>query len=294
MKDFEIKDNRFNNEQFEEAAQLILILENPRHFRTAMGLEQNFEIIYAYSVGLAHYGDPRISKSILFKFRSDENHNKKLNYTGTEKENISKFFGYFKQNVLAEMNKYHSENQRLREMCITTVEEVVNREDHAELINGVLVVTEMQSLSHNRAVTDISSALMQFIASNNDEDEVFINNVGLYCNELYDGRNNFFLPDVMTVSDKSGIKEDGVHTAPKFVVEVTSNTSIKQDYVFKMDIYLNIGVQEYWVVDLQRKMVVRYLQENEGMPEMDWYTSVSAIPVQSYPGLEINLTRAFE
>ena len=84
-----MKKNYLNNEQFEEAAQLILILENPRHFRTAMGMEHNFEIIYAYSVGLAHYGDPRISKSILYKYRYDENRNKKLNYTGTEKENIS-------------------------------------------------------------------------------------------------------------------------------------------------------------------------------------------------------------
>jgi len=286
--------NYLNNEQFEEAAQLILILENPRHFRTAMGMEHNFEIIYAYSVGLAHYGDPRIPKSILYKYRYDENRNKKLNYTGTEKENISKFFGHFKKNVLVEMNKYHSENQRLREMCITTVADVVNREDHAELINGHLVVTDIQSTSHNMAVMDISSALMQFIEDTNGEDKVFINNVGLYCNELCDNKKNFFLPDVMTVRDKSGIKEDGVHTAPIFVAEVTSNTSIKQDYVFKMDVYLNIGVQEYWVVDLQRKMVVRYLPENEGMPEMNWYTSASVIPVQSYPGLEIDLSRIFE
>ena len=175
-------------------------------------------------------------------------------------------------------------------MSLTTIEDVINRDDHAELINGVLVVNGMQSVSHCRTVRDIESALEKFIEDNNGEDEVFTNSVGLYCNELCDKKNNFFLPDVMTVSDKSGLKEDGVHTAPKFIVEVTSETSIKQDYVFKMVVYLNIGVQEYWVVDLQKKLVVRYLPENEGMPEMDWYESTSAIPVQCYPGLEIDLS----
>ena len=179
-------------------------------------------------------------------------------------------------------------------MCVITVNDVANREEHAELIDGVLVVTDVQSTSHNSVVMDIASALKQFIENNNYVDKVFINNVGLYCNELCDYKDNFFLPDVMTVRDKSGIKDDGVHKSPIFVAEVTSDASIKQDYINKMMIYLQIGVQEYWVVDLRRKMVVRYLLENEGIPEMYWYTSTSSIPVQSYPGLEIDLSHIFE
>ena len=38
-----------------------------------------------------------------------------------------------------------------------------------------------------------------------------------------------------------------------------------------MYVYVDIGVQEYWVVDLQRKRIVRYLLEDPFYPE-EFYT----------------------
>ncbi len=105
------------NQKFEEAAQMILTLENHRLFRAAMGCEQDFEIIYAYAVGLARYADPRISKAILYKVSLDKQRREIRNYTGIEEENLAKFFEHFKRVVLEEMDKYHSQNERLRESC---------------------------------------------------------------------------------------------------------------------------------------------------------------------------------
>ena len=90
----------------------------------------------------------------------------------------------------------------------------------------------------------------------------------------------------MVVCDKSGIKADGVHTVPRFVAEVTSISTRKQDYTEKMAVYGEIGVQEYWVLDLQRKSIFRFLYA----PEINWYTSSSAILVNIFPDLEIDLS----
>ncbi len=60
----------------------------------------------------------------------------------------------------------------------------------------------------------------------------------------------------MTVCNSNGIKDDGVHTSPLFVAEVTSEYTKKNGYVRKMATYNDIGVKEYWVVDIQRKVVV--------------------------------------
>ena len=54
-------------------------------------------------------------------------------------------------------------------------------------------------------------------------------------------------------------------------------------------IYSQIGVQEYWIVDLQRKIVTRHLKDNDFIPEMPQSLDFS-IPVHSYPGLEIDLS----
>ena len=175
-----------------------------------------------------------------------------------------------------------------------TVKEVSQMENHAELIDGQLVIIDKTTVTHQRAVRKIVRALEQYIENNNGNCEVFAENIALYCNELCDSIDNFFLPDVMSVCDKSGVKDDGVHIAPKFVAEVTSISTRRQDYVEKMTIYAKIGVQEYWVVDLQKERVVRYLKDNDFIPEMVSYPLSSSIPVHSYNGLEINLSDIFE
>jgi len=41
-------------------------------------------------------------------------------------------------------------------------------------------------------------------------------------------------------------------------------------------------------------LVVRHLLDNDYMPELFCYPSISAIPVYTYPGLEIDLSRFFK
>lgn len=175
-----------------------------------------------------------------------------------------------------------------------SVNDVAKRDDHAELIKGVLVVTDKTSIAHNNAVLEIATALRQYIASNNGKCRVFAENVALYCSELCNDAENLFLPDIMTVCDETGIKDDGVHTAPVFVVEVTSESTKKNDYGRKMLTYSDIGVEEYWVVDLQRKVIVRYLSESEFAPEVIAYPFTKKISVHTYPSLEIDMAQIFE
>ena len=99
-------------------------------------------------------------------------------------------------------------------------------------------------------------------------------------------KDSFFLPDVMTVCDKDGIKDDGIHTVPRFVAEVTSESSRKRDFYDKLIVYVKMGVQEYWVVDLQDRRVVRYLASDDYIP--DEFRGPS-VPAHTCPGMEIEL-----
>ena len=174
-----------------------------------------------------------------------------------------------------------------------SVKDVAERTDHAELIKGFLLVTDKTSVSHNNAVLEIATELRHLIAANNGKCKVFTNNIALYCNELCDDTTNLFLPDIMTVCDESGIKDDGVHTAPLFVVEVTSESTRGNDYGIKRHIYQKIGVKEYWVVDIQRKAITRYLAESDFDPEVIQYPLTEKILAHTYPTLEIDLSHIF-
>lgn len=169
-----------------------------------------------------------------------------------------------------------------------TAKDVIGTDQHAELINGIIVVENKTTVSHNIAVSEIATSLKNFISSNNGTCKVFSENVALYVNELCNDDQNFFLPDVMVVCEDKGIKEDGVHTAPIFVAEVTSESTKKVDYYDKFEIYRKIGVKEYWIVDLQKKVVQKYLSDEDYIPQT--YMHPESMKVTVYPKLMIDLS----
>lgn len=169
-----------------------------------------------------------------------------------------------------------------------TVEEVANMAEHAELIHGNIVIENKTTVTHNLAVSEIATSLKKYISSQHGGDcRVFTENVALYCNELTQSKDHFFLPDVMVVCDPEGIDDTGVHVAPLFVAEVTSEATRKNDYFDKMMVYREIGVEEYWVVDIQRKIVNKYLLSND-YPET--YIYPETVKVSVYPELSIDLS----
>ena len=174
-----------------------------------------------------------------------------------------------------------------------TVEDVIKREDHAELIDNTLVVTEMTSTTHNNAVLEIAATIRRHIEVNGIGDKVFTGNVALYCDELCDEEGNMFLPDVMVVHEGDGICEDGIHISPVFIAEVATESSLRNDYGWKMIIYRDIGVMEYWVVDLKQKAIVRYLAENEFVSEIIKFEDYCVTSVNTYPGLAVDLSNIF-
>lgn len=169
-----------------------------------------------------------------------------------------------------------------------TVTEVEQLENHVELLHGHIVIEEKTTTTHNIAVTHIATAIRNYLTSKTATCHVFTENVALYCSELCDDENNYFLPDVMVVCDKEGIQEDGVHTPPLFVAEITSDSTRGNDYNDKMIIYRNIGVKEYWIVDIQKNTIIKYLSSNQWIPELFLHPEVMKVSV--YPELMIDVS----
>lgn len=166
--------------------------------------------------------------------------------------------------------------------------DALDSERHMEIIDGAAVIEDRTSVSHNIAVNNIAAALRDYIAANGGTCKVFTENVALFVNELCNDDGYFFLPDVMAVCDTDGIKEDGVHVAPLFVAEVTSENTRKNDYCEKLEIYRKIGVGEYWVVDLQRKVLYKYLAAEDYIPVPIIHPEI--VEVSVYDKLKIDLS----
>ncbi len=173
-----------------------------------------------------------------------------------------------------------------------TVADAMQMDEDAELIFGKLYVERGIPVPDSRISSEIKFALIEYICEHKLNEKVFPYSVGLFVNDiLEDVADTLLLPDVMTASD-SAYDDDGVHKPPKLVVEVTTDQTRAIDYKVKLELYCKMGVEEYWVVDVKRRQITKYLRRDDYVPDVctDW----TAVEVSSYPGLVINLQEALE
>ncbi len=169
-----------------------------------------------------------------------------------------------------------------------TVSEIESSEEHIELFNGEKVIENKTSSEHNEAVGEIVFALKNYIKANGGPCKVYSENVALYVNELCNDDGLFFLPDVMVICDSEAVDSKGVHKAPLIVIEVTSESTRKYDNNIKLETYKKIGVQEYWIVHIQKKTVYKYLASEDYVPQT--FMHPESMKVSAYKDLMIDIS----
>lgn len=170
-----------------------------------------------------------------------------------------------------------------------------NEDERWEILDGVPYMQAAPSRIHQ----EISlSLLMQFANYlQNKSCKVYH---APFCVRLDNEKNdnnikNVVEPDITIVCDPSKLDERGCKGSPDMIVEILSPSSGKKDRVDKFNKYEKAGVNVYWVVEPDQKIVsVFSLQSNGryGRPEM--YTDEDKIMVSIFPDLEIDLKSVFD
>lgn len=71
-------------------------------------------------------------------------------------------------------------------------------------------------------------------------------------------------PDLCVICDESKIDEKGCNGVPDLIVEIISPNNSKHDIHTKFNLYLEAGVQEYWLVEpVQRIILIYTLRDGE-------------------------------
>jgi Uma2 family endonuclease len=99
-------------------------------------------------------------------------------------------------------------------------------------------------------------------------------------------------PDLTVICDEKKRGREGCRGAPELVVEILSpsNTAIEMDRKFSL--YLDSGVQEYWVVAPEEK-VVHVHRFRDGKMSTRIYGASDSAASDILPGLEIPLQPVF-
>ena len=130
-----------------------------------------------------------------------------------------------------------------------------------ELLDGELLVTNAPTLAHQWAVAE----LVRILANHCEGDGLGMALVSPADIEL--APESIMQPDVFVVP-RHLVPGDGDMTWPAvtellLAVEVLSPSTMREDRVRKRDFYLAHRVDEYWIVDLDARVIERWTPEGE-------------------------------
>jgi Uma2 family endonuclease len=133
-----------------------------------------------------------------------------------------------------------------------------------EIIDGDLYVSRQPQLAHQYASDEIQWALRSWSKETGLGRAVTV--PGLVFAD-----DNDVIPDVVWISQARlpmAVDEKGhLRIAPELVIEVLSpgRANEVRDRELKLGLYSRQGVQEYWIVDWQRRSVDIFRREGEGL-----------------------------
>jgi len=165
--------------------------------------------------------------------------------------------------------------------------EVFPEEFRCELIDGVVYAMAAPSSMHQLVSGAVYRKLAEYVFIHRGKCKAGYAPFDLFLSP--DDRRNVLQPDIFVICDNSKITRDGVVGTPDMVIEILSPSTRAKDCGIKLQKYMQAGVRECWLVDLEKKRVVVYLKSDDlsvedvlSMPVM--YTFDDKIPVSIFDG----------
>ena len=179
----------------------------------------------------------------------------------------------------------------IRDSTITTIDELLALPEDGlrhELLDGIHVVTPAPQYSHQAILAEWMFALHTALAGR--EDLKILSSPA----DIVLGPHTLVQPDLFVIRRRAGetIKTWSDVGVPVVAIEFLSPGTAARDRGAKRRIYQRSGVAEYWIVDLDARLVERWRPLDE-RPEVILDT-LRWEPDEALPGLAIELPALFE
>lgn len=172
------------------------------------------------------------------------------------------------------------------------LELVENSEQRFELIDGVVYHMASPSYKHQHAVHELHGAFYIWFKGKTCTPLTSPFDITLPKSEF-----NICVvqPDIVVICDKQYINENGNYTGvPTLAVEVLSPSTRSKDMMKKLDLFMQCGVQEYWVVDpMQETMMIYSFKDQEIADHIVYTRQHGTAESICFPGLKVNLEDVF-
>ncbi len=162
-----------------------------------------------------------------------------------------------------------------------------------ELIDGLLYFTSSPNIFHQHALSKLHIAFSNWLAGK--KCEVYFSPFDILLN-IHRENPDVVQPDLMVICDlDEHLDEDGYYRGvPTLVMEILSKSSRRKDMLLKLNLYMQSGVQEYWVVNPLNKEISVYFFVDKDIK--DSRNCIMGMTCNSFifEGLEVKLENIFK
>ena len=154
----------------------------------------------------------------------------------------------------------------------------------AELIDGQFYYMAAPSRMHQEILSALHATIYNYIRTNGGSCKVY---PAPFAVKLSKDKDNIIEPDISVICNPNKLTDKGCTGAPDWIIEIISPSNPGHDYVRKLNLYMNAGVREYWIVNPMKSTVTVYDFEHE--KGTNQYIFDDTIPVCIYEDLNINI-----
>lgn len=154
----------------------------------------------------------------------------------------------------------------------------------AELIDGQFYYTAAPSRMHQEILSALHAAIYNYLQSNGGSCKIY---PAPFAVKLSKEKETIIEPDLSVICNPDKLTDKGCTGAPNWIIEIISPGNPGHDYIRKLNLYMNSGVREYWIVNPMKCTVTVYDFEQE--KGTDQYIFEDTIPVCIYKDLTINI-----
>jgi prevent-host-death family protein len=164
-------------------------------------------------------------------------------------------------------------------------------ENRYEYIDGEVYLLASPTYDHQSIIMEMSNQMYQWFKGKKCRALTAPFDVTL----IKEDDKNVVQPDIIVICDTENVNEKGRYMGvPSLVAEVLSESTRRKDMIKKLDLYLQSGVREYWVVNpFNREVHVYCFSEDKDIMDCRTYKGKETAFSVFFKGLEIPLEQIF-
>ncbi|MCL2321608.1 MAG: Uma2 family endonuclease [Oscillospiraceae bacterium] len=129
-----------------------------------------------------------------------------------------------------------------------------------EIIYGKIYYMAGGTFLHVDIITNIGLEFNIYFRNKNIKCKAYTEGLKVFLDKKR--KDEYVLPDVSIICDRSKRTKQGTKAIPELIVEVISDSSRRDDKITKLNFYENSGIKEYWIVEPELKSIEQYILVN--------------------------------